>query len=77
MIAERRVKLVRNSRGQTVRIPSDLELPGEDAVIRKEGQRLIIDPAPPVSLLAVLATLDPIEENFPDIEELPLDPVEL
>jgi hypothetical protein len=33
------------------------QFPGEDAVMRKEGNRLIIEPAPPKSLLAVLATL--------------------
>jgi hypothetical protein len=38
-----------------VRILREFELPREDAIIRKEGQRLIIEPAPPKSLLAVLA----------------------
>jgi hypothetical protein len=28
-------------------------------------------------LLEVLATLEPIEEDFPEIEELPVEPVEL
>jgi len=30
-----------------VRIPREFELPGEDAIIRKEGDRLIIEPTPP------------------------------
>ena len=51
--------------------------PGEDAVMRKEGDRLVIEPAPPRSLLAVLRSLQPIEEDFPAIEELPHSPVEL
>jgi virulence-associated protein VagC len=38
-----------------VRIPREFELPGEDAIIRKGGQRLIIEPAPPKSLLAGLS----------------------
>ena len=39
--------------------------PGEDAILRKEGDRLIIEPAPPKSLLALLATLAPLDEKFP------------
>jgi len=74
---ERHVRLFKNGRNQAVRIPREFELPGEDAIMRKEGDRLIIEPAPPSSLLAVLAVLEPIEESFPPIDELPHDPVEL
>jgi antitoxin VapB len=77
MVAERHVRLFRNGRNQAVRIPREFELPGEDAIMRKEGDRLIIEPAQPTSLLAVLATLPPLDEEFPPIPELPLDPVEL
>ena len=77
MSTERHVRLFKNGRNQAVRIPREFELPGEDAIMRKEGDRLVIEPAPPRSLLAVLATLEPLEETFPPIEELPLDPVEL
>jgi antitoxin VapB len=77
MSALRHVKLFRNGRNQAVRIPREFELSGEDAVIRKEGDRLVIEPAPPRSLLAVLAALEPIDETFPPIEELPHTPVEL
>jgi antitoxin VapB len=44
--------------------------------MRKEGDRLIIEPAPPRSLLAVLATLEPLEETFPDIADPPPEDVE-
>jgi antitoxin VapB len=77
MVAERHVRLFRNGRNQAVRIPREFELPGADAIMRKEGDRLIIEPAQPTSLLAVLATLAPLDEDFPPIPELPLDPVEL
>ena len=73
----RHVKLFTNGRNQAVRIPREFELPGEDAVMRKEGERLIIEPAQPRSLLALLATLAPIEEDFPEIPDPPPDPVEL
>jgi antitoxin VapB len=74
---ERRVKLFKNGRRQAIRIPREFELPGEDAIIRKEGQRLIIEAAPPRSLLAVLATLQTLDEDFPPIEDLPAGPIDL
>lgn len=77
MSAQRRVKLFRNGRNQAVRIPREFELSGEEAILRKDGNRLIIEPAPPRSLLALLATLEPIDEEFPPIEELPTDSVDL
>ena len=76
-MSERHVKLFKNGRNQAVRIPREFELPGEDAIIRKEGQRLIIEAAPPRSLLAVLATLQTLDENFPPIEDPPAEPVDL
>ena len=45
--------------------------------MRKEGDRLIIEPVPPKSLLAVLATLTPLLDDFPLIQDLPPDPVAL
>jgi antitoxin VapB len=73
-MAERHVKLFKNGRNQALRIPREFELPGEDAIIRKEGQRLIIEPVPPKSLLAVLASLPTLEEDFPPIEDRPAEP---
>ena len=77
MTPQRHVKLFKNGRNQAVRIPREFELPGEDAIIRKEGERLIIEPTPPKSLLALLATLAPLEEDFPPIPDLAPGPVEL
>jgi antitoxin VapB len=74
---ERHVKLFKNGCNQPLRIPREFELPGEDAIIRKEGQRLIIQPAPPNSLLAILATLATLDEEFPPIEDGPAEPVDL
>lgn len=73
----RHVKLFKNGRNQAVRIPRELELPGEDAIMRKEGNRLIIEPIPPRSLLVLLATLEPIEEDFGAIDSLPVDDIDL
>ncbi len=76
MTPERHVRLFKNGRNQAVRIPREFELPGDEAIMRKEGDRLVIEPAPQRSLLAVLASLDPVEEQFPVIEELPIEPVD-
>jgi antitoxin VapB len=77
MSTERHVRLFKNGRNQAVRIPREFELPGEEAIIRKEGDRLVIEPVPPRSLLGLLKTLEPLEEDFAPIEELPIEPVEL
>jgi antitoxin VapB len=74
---ERHVKVFRNGRNQAVRIPREFEFPGKEAIMRKEGNRLIIEPTPPKSLLAVLATLATLEEDFPSIDDLPSEPVDL
>jgi antitoxin VapB len=67
----RHVKVFMNGRNQAVRIPREFELPGDDALMRKEGDRLIIEPAPRKSLLALLETLEPCEETFPEIPDPP------
>lgn len=79
MNTERRVRLFRNGRNQAVRIPREFELPGEQAIIRKEGDRLIIEPVKKRGLLAVLATMEPFTEEFPDIDKnlIPLDDIKL
>jgi len=74
---ERHVKLFKNGRNQAVRIPREFELPGEDAIMRKEGDKLIIEPAPQKrSLLELLDEWDPLDEEFPEIEDLPPEPVD-
>jgi antitoxin VapB len=77
MNSERHVKVFKNGRNQAVRIPREFEFAGEDAIMRKEGDRLIIEPAPPKSLLAVLARLAPLEEDFPPIPDRAPDRVDL
>ncbi len=75
---ERHVKLFKNGRNQAVRIPREFELPGEDAIMRKEGDKLIIESAPKrKSLLDLLDEWEPIEEDFPEIEDLPPEPFDL
>lgn len=79
MESERHVRLFRNGRNQALRIPREFELEGEDAIIRKEGDRLIVEPVRKGRLLALLSTLGSIDESFPDVDESlsALDDVEL
>jgi len=74
----RSVKLFRNGRNQAVRIPREFELPGEDAVMHKEGDKLIIEPVKPtMGLLELLATLEPIDEDFELPDDPPPEPVDI
>jgi antitoxin VapB len=75
--AHRNVKLFRNGRNQAVRIPREFELPGNEAVMRREGDRLVIEPiSPRRSLSQVLEALEPIED-FPEIPDFPPGPIDL
>jgi antitoxin VapB len=77
MATGRHVKIFRNGANQAVRIPREFELPGTDAIMRKEGSRLVIELASRKTLSEILASLEPLEEDFPEIEELPLEPFDL
>lgn len=85
----RAVKLFRNGANQAVRIPKEFEFPGTDAVMHREGSRLILElmPSKPergtaaALLLALdeIAKLGPCEDEFPDINDedmLPLDDID-
>jgi antitoxin VapB len=76
MTALRHVKIFRIGRNQAVRIPRAFELPGDDALMRKEGNVLIIEPTRPKSLLAILASLAPLDADFPPIEDRPPEPAD-
>ena len=67
----RRVRLFRNGRNQAVRIPVEFELPGDRAILRKEGERLIIEPVRKAGLLGLLAQWEPLDEAFPEIADPP------
>ena len=74
MQTERHVRLFRNGRNQAVRIPRDFELDGNEAIIRKEGNRLILEPVTAENrLIELLKTLKPIQEEFPEMEDPPAE----
>lgn len=80
---ERHARLFRNDRNQVLRIPREFELPGDEVIIRKVGDCLIVEPVKPAKkkrdLREILATLEPIEDELPDIDDglPPLDDVDL
>ena len=75
---QQHVRLFRNGRNQAVRIPREFEMDGDEAIIRKEGNRLVLEPIKKGGLLSVLGELDPLDDVFPDVDEtlLPLDDIQ-
>lgn len=67
MAEQRHVRLFRNGRNQAVRIPVEFELPGDEAIMHRDGERLIIEPLRKRGLLALLNTMKPVREDFPEI----------
>jgi virulence-associated protein VagC len=60
-----------------------MELPGETATIRKEGDRLVIELAEPVpekstrALVEWLKTLEPIDAEFEIPDDPPVEPEDI
>jgi antitoxin VapB len=80
-VGKRTARLFRNGRSQAVRIPKEFEFEGDEVLINKdESGRLILEAVKKkLSLLEVLATLDPLAEEdwLPDIEDFPPEPLDL
>ena len=66
-----RVRLFRSGRHQVVRIPTAFELPGDEVVIRRDGDRLIIQPVRKRGLIALLKTMKPLKEDSLEIADPP------
>jgi antitoxin VapB len=69
MPEQRHVKLFRNGRNQAVRIPVEFELPGDEAIMHRDGERLVIEPVRKRGLVALLKTMQPLDEEFPRIDD--------
>ncbi len=74
MADRRHVRLFRIGRDQAVRLPVEFELPGDEALMRRDGDRLVIEPVRKRGLLALLETMKPLDEDFPEIEDRPPTP---
>ncbi len=79
MIIERSVRLFKNGSNQALRIPKEFEFDCNEAVIQKDGDRLIIHPVRKGKLLTILSELKPLADDFPDVDENlpPLDDIDL
>jgi antitoxin VapB len=69
MTEQRHVKLFRNGRNQAVRIPVEFELPGDEAIMHRDGERLVIEPVRKRGLIALLKTMKPMKEDIPEIDD--------
>ena len=69
MPEKRHVRLFRNGRNQAVRIPVEFELPGDAAIMHRDGDRLVIEPVRKRGLIALLKTMKPLEEGIPEIDD--------
>ncbi len=74
MADRRHVRLFRIGHDQAVRLPVEFELPGDEALMRRDGDRLVIEPVRKRGLLALLETMKPLDEDFPEIEDRPPTP---
>ncbi|HUB48063.1 MAG TPA: AbrB/MazE/SpoVT family DNA-binding domain-containing protein [Acetobacteraceae bacterium] len=72
--APRHVRLFRNNRNQAIRIPKEFELPGTEAIISRDGNRLIIEPVRRKGLAALLDSWEPLAEEFSQIADPPPAP---
>jgi antitoxin VapB len=71
MAEHKHIRLFRNGRNQAVRIPVEFELPGDEAIMHRDGDRLVIEPLRKRGLVALLRTRKPLEEGFPEIDDPP------
>jgi antitoxin VapB len=69
MSERRHVRLFRNGRNQAVRIPVEFELPGDEAIMHRDGEKLVIEPVRKRGLLALLKAMKPLDEEFPEIDD--------
>jgi antitoxin VapB len=78
VIPEQIIELSHDGDRQALTIPAEFTLSSDQVRLRKDGDRLIIEPVQPRSLLALLRTLPNIEEEFPDVDAslLPLDEIQ-
>ncbi|MEX2502826.1 MAG: AbrB/MazE/SpoVT family DNA-binding domain-containing protein [Trueperaceae bacterium] len=65
----RKVRLFRNGRNQAIRIPREFEFDSDEAIVRRDGDRLIVEPVRTESLVAYLRTLPDLDVAFPDVDE--------
>jgi len=79
----KRSSLFQAGDSQAIKVPHGFELPGTDITVTKDGDRLIVEPAgdkaAPQSWAEFLDNLEPVDVEWPDIDNdlLPLDDIDL
>lgn len=81
-LKEQRVRVFRNGRSRAVRIPKEFDFGGDEMLIRQENDgSLRLEPVrqkrSPRELVEWLRSQQPIDEDFPVIEDFPPEPVDL
>lgn len=77
MSEARKVSLFRNGRNKALRIPVEFEPDGDEVIIEKRGDQLVISPVHPAeNWLEWLRRQPPLgpEDEFPDISDDELPP---
>lgn len=73
----KKTSLFRTDGDQAVRIPAEFELPGSEVTIRKDGEKLILEPSSKpkrMTLIEALNQMETIDIEFPDVDEGLLPP---
>jgi antitoxin VapB len=47
----------------------EFELPGDEAIMHRDGEKLVIEPVRKRGLLALLKAMKPLDEEFPKIDD--------
>ena len=80
--AGQRARVFKNGRSRAVRIPKELDFDGDEVIFRKEQDgRLSLEPLPrrrsPKELVKWLRSQPPLDEDFPEVQDFPPEPVDL
>ena len=80
--AQKRARVFKNGRSRAVRIPRESDFEGDEVIFIKERDgRLLLEPVrprlSPRELIEWLRSQPPLDEDFPDVEDFPPDPVDL
>ena len=78
-VASIRVKPFRNGRNQAVRIPVEFELPGNEAIMRRDGDRLILEPGRSRGFIALIRSWEPLakDDAMPSIADPRTEPEDI
>ncbi|WP_404385285.1 antitoxin [Caenispirillum salinarum] len=69
MNAQRTLKIIREGGEQRISLPADMQFPGDEVTVTREGDRLVISPKRRKTLEDLLAKWEPIDDEFPDIDD--------